>query len=48
VPDFAYGGERLPNGAYKALEQEWIKAGRPRGSVDEWLKLDVVPAMLYQ
>ena len=48
VTDYAYGGDRLPSGAYKSLEQEWIKAGRPRGSVDEWLKLDVVPAMLYQ
>lgn len=47
VASYAYAGEDIPAGAYKALEQQWIREGRPRGSVDDWLRIDVAPAMLF-
>lgn len=47
VAAYAYGSERIPSGAYRALEQQWIKAGRPNDTMDDWLKRDVVPSMLY-
>lgn len=48
VQAYAYGGERLPKGAYKALEQQWIMEGRPYDDLNVWLNSQVVPAMLYQ
>jgi hypothetical protein len=47
VTMYAYGGERLPKGAWKALEQQWIMAGSPYGNVNTWLNSTVAPAMLY-
>ena len=47
VTVYAYTGERLPKGAYKALEQVWLSEGKPLGSVDAWLSSDVAPALLY-
>ena len=44
---YAYGAGKLGRGAAKALEQQWILAGRPYGNLDTWLKSQVVPAMLY-
>jgi len=48
VSAYALGGEKLPNGAYKALQQVWINEGMPMGDLDTWLKSQVVPAMMYQ
>jgi hypothetical protein len=48
VTNYAYTGERLPQGAMKALTQQWIKEGRPYGDVKAWLDAQVAPAMLYQ
>lgn len=47
VTIYAYTGQRLPKGAYKALEQVWLSEGKPLGSVDAWLSSDVAPALLY-
>ena len=47
VTVYAYTGEKLPKGAYKALEQVWLSEGKPLGSVDAWLSSDVAPALLY-
>jgi hypothetical protein len=47
VTDYAYGGGKLPKGAYKALEQVWIMEGRPLDDLNAWLNSTVVPAMLY-
>jgi len=47
VQSYAFGGDRLPKGAYKALEQVWIMEGRPMDDLDTWLNSTVVPAMLY-
>jgi hypothetical protein len=48
VQNYAYTGEDLPEGAYKALEQMWIREGRPMGDLQTWLDSQVAPAMLYQ
>jgi hypothetical protein len=48
VADYAYSGEPLPKGAWKALEQEWIKAGMPNGDLQSWIDSTVAPAMMYQ
>lgn len=47
VTTYAYTGKRLPKGAYKALEQQWIMEGRPYDDMKVWLSAQVVPAMLY-
>jgi diguanylate cyclase with GGDEF domain len=47
VTTYAYSGKRLPTGAMKALEQQWIQAGRPYDDLKTWLDATVVPAMLY-
>jgi hypothetical protein len=47
VADYAMTGDRLPNGAWKALEQQWIMEGKPYGDVKSWLNSQVVPAMMY-
>lgn len=44
---YAYSGKKLPKGAYKALEQQWILEGQPLGNLNSWLNSTVVPAMLY-
>jgi hypothetical protein len=47
VSMYAMTGERLPNGAYRALEQVWIREGRPYDNMQTWLDSVVAPAMLY-
>ena len=47
VSAYAYTGSRLPNGAFKALQQEWISQGKPMGDMQTWLDSQVVPFMLY-
>jgi hypothetical protein len=47
VQTYAYTGKHMPKGARAALEQQWIKAGMPYGSLDTWLNSQVVPSMLY-
>jgi len=48
VQEYALTGERMPNGAWKALEQVWIGEGKPFGNMQSWLNNTVVPAMMYQ
>jgi len=47
VADYAMTGERLPNGAWKALEQQWVMAGKPYGDMKTWLNSQVAPALMY-
>jgi len=47
VTTYAYSGKKLPKGAYKALEQQWIMEGRPMDNLNSWLNSQVVPALLY-
>lgn len=47
VADYAMTGRKLPNGAWKALEQQWIMEGQPYGDMKTWLNSQVVPAMMY-
>ena len=44
---YAMTGQRLPNGAYKSLQQVWIREGQPMDSFETWLNSTVVPSMLY-
>jgi hypothetical protein len=48
VSVYAMTGQRLPKGANTALEQIWIKEGRPMDDFKTWLNSQVVPAFLYQ
>lgn len=48
VAMYAMTGKKLPKGAYKSLEQVWIREGMPMGDMQSWLDSQVVPAMLYQ
>jgi hypothetical protein len=48
VEAYAFAGEQLPKGAYKALEQVWINEGRPMDDFDTWVKTQVLPAIQYQ
>lgn len=48
VAMYAMTGKKLPSGAYKALEQVWIREGMPMDDLQSWLDSQVVPAMLYQ
>jgi hypothetical protein len=47
VRSYAYTGGKMPNGAYKALEQVWITEGMPMGDYQTWLNSQVVPGMMY-
>ncbi|CAK0744646.1 hypothetical protein CCP3SC15_1310001 [Gammaproteobacteria bacterium] len=47
VAQYAMTGEKLGKGAQKALEQQWIMAGRPMDNMQSWLDSQVAPAMLY-
>ena len=47
VISYAYTGKKLPSGAYKALEQQWILEGMPMDDLKSWLDAVVAPAMLY-
>lgn len=47
VEYYAYTGEKLPKGAWKALEQVWIGEGMPMGDLSAWLNSEVAPAFLY-
>ena len=44
---YAYTGEPLPRGARKALEQEWLREGKPMDDLQSWLDGQVSPALLY-
>jgi hypothetical protein len=45
---YAMTGQKLPKGAYSALEQVWIREGKPYDDMQVWLDAQVAPAMLYQ
>lgn len=47
VNTYAYSGKKLPKGAFKALEQQWILEGSPYENMNTWLNSTVVPALLY-
>lgn len=47
VADYAYSGEPLGPGAWKALEQIWINEGRPYDTLEDWINRAVVPSFLY-
>ena len=47
VISYAYTGKKLPSGAMKALEQQWIVEGMPMDDLKSWIDSVVVPAMLY-
>ncbi|MBI5942879.1 MAG: strawberry notch C-terminal domain-containing protein [Chloroflexi bacterium] len=44
---YAMTGGKLGKGAWKALEQQWLMAGKPYDDVQVWLDAQVVPALLY-
>jgi hypothetical protein len=48
IVTYAMTGKPLPKGATSALEQVWIREGRPMGDFKSWLNSQVVPAMMYQ
>jgi len=47
VGAYAMTGQKLGKGATSALEQIWIKEGRPMDDFKTWLNSQVVPAFLY-
>ena len=47
VISYAYTGKKMPSGAMKALEQQWIVEGMPMDDLKSWLDNVVAPAMMY-
>jgi hypothetical protein len=48
VNTYAMTGQPLGKGAQAALQQIWIREGRPNGDFKTWLNTQVVPALQYQ
>lgn len=48
VSVYAMTGQKLPRGAAAALNQIWIREGKPYDDLETWLNSQVVPAMMYQ
>jgi hypothetical protein len=45
---YAVTGDKLPQGMYKLLEQEWLRAGKPYDNFESWLYTSALPGLRNQ